>query len=71
MTAYATTRNGFRLLPEYFDRVQQADLAAQVMGALQDAPLFTPSMPRTGKPLSVQMSNFGPLGWVADRSGYR
>lgn len=46
MTAYATTRNGFRLLPEYFDRVQQADLAAQVMGALQDAPLFTPSMPQ-------------------------
>jgi alkylated DNA repair protein (DNA oxidative demethylase) len=28
-------------------------------------------MPRTGKPLSVRMSNCGPLGWVADTSGYR
>jgi alkylated DNA repair protein (DNA oxidative demethylase) len=28
-------------------------------------------MPRTGKPLSVRMSNCGPLGWVADRDGYR
>lgn len=29
-------------------------------------------MPRTGAPLSVVMSNFGPLGWVTDASkGYR
>lgn len=26
-------------------------------------------MPRTGKPFSVRMSNFGPLGWVADKDG--
>jgi DNA oxidative demethylase len=24
-----------------------------------------------GKPMSVRMSNLGPLGWVTDRSGYR
>lgn len=35
------------------------------------APLFQPMMPRTGKPFSVRMSNCGPLGWVADRTGYR
>ena len=35
------------------------------------APLFQPVMPRTGKPLSVRMTNCGPLGWVADRAGYR
>jgi alkylated DNA repair protein (DNA oxidative demethylase) len=29
-------------------------------------------MPRTGKPLSVRMTNFGPLGWVSDKEhGYR
>ena len=26
-------------------------------------------MPRTGKPFSVRMTNFGPLGWVSDRDG--
>ena len=36
-----------------------------------DAPLFTPVMPRTGKPFSVRMTNLGALGWVSDRAGYR
>jgi len=36
------------------------------------APPFTPIMPRTGKPMSVTMSNCGPLGWVTDKErGYR
>lgn len=63
--------NGFRLLAGHFSRERQAALVRDVLAALQAAPLFTPSMPRTGKPLSVSMSNFGPLGWVADRTGYR
>ena len=28
-------------------------------------------MPKTGKPMSVRMTNCGILGWVADREGYR
>jgi DNA oxidative demethylase len=28
-------------------------------------------MPGTGKAFSAQESNFGPLGWVADKTGYR
>ena len=36
---------------------------------LRAAPLFTPTMPRTGKKFSVAMSNCGPLGWVSDRDG--
>jgi alkylated DNA repair protein (DNA oxidative demethylase) len=36
-----------------------------------EAPLFTPVMPKTGKPFSVRMTNLGPLGWVSDRAGYR
>ena len=33
------------------------------------APLFTPTMPRSGKPISVRMTNCGPLGWVTDKEG--
>ena len=33
------------------------------------APLFTPTMPRTGKAFSVRMTNCGTLGWVSDRQG--
>src|SRR5690606_37784497 len=36
------------------------------------APLYTPRMPRTGKAMSVRMTNCGPLGWVTDKEqGYR
>jgi len=34
-------------------------------------PFYTPCMPRSGKPMSVQMTNLGKLGWVADKTGYR
>lgn len=42
-----------------------------VRRALRQAPFFTPRMPRWGTPFSVRMTNFGPLGWVSDKSGYR
>jgi alkylated DNA repair protein (DNA oxidative demethylase) len=45
-------------------------MAAEVMAALEEAPLYSPVTPG-GKPFSVRMSNLGPLGWVSDRSGYR
>ncbi len=57
--------------PQYLDRPAQEALVAQVRTVLQAAPLFAPAMPRTGKPLSVRMSNCGALGWVADAAGYR
>ena len=28
-------------------------------------------MPKSGKPLSVRMTNCGPLGWMTDEHGYR
>jgi alkylated DNA repair protein (DNA oxidative demethylase) len=40
-----------------------------VMEAVAEAPFFVPVMPRTGKPFSVRMTNFGTLGWVSDRDG--
>jgi alkylated DNA repair protein (DNA oxidative demethylase) len=39
---------------------------------MEEAPLFTPTMPRSGKEMSVRMTNCGPLGWVTDKErGYR
>ncbi|WP_245518221.1 MULTISPECIES: alpha-ketoglutarate-dependent dioxygenase AlkB family protein [Azorhizobium] len=57
--------------PGCLDRPAQEALVEEVREVLRAAPLFQPAMPRTGKPLSVRMSNCGPLGWVADASGYR
>lgn len=63
--------DGFVLLPGYFDRAAQESLLAEVLAAIDAAPLYQPVMPRTGQPLSVKMTNMGSLGWIADRAGYR
>ena len=62
---------GLRLSPEYLDRDGQADLLAAVHGVLEEAPLFVPRMPGSGRPFTVRMSNCGALGWVSDENGYR
>jgi alkylated DNA repair protein (DNA oxidative demethylase) len=38
---------------------------------MRAAPIYTPRMPNSGKPMSVRMTNCGPLGWVTDERGYR
>lgn len=63
--------DGFRIHPVLLDRAAQEALLAEVQALLREAPLYTPSMPRSGRPLSIRMSNAGPLGWVTDRAGYR
>jgi alkylated DNA repair protein (DNA oxidative demethylase) len=64
--------DGFRHLPGYLAPPQQAELASQIRALMGDAPLYAPTMPRTGKPFSVRMTNCGPLGWVSDKvGGYR
>ena len=71
MTAFRTP-DGFRLLPGWFDRENQARLVNAVLARLLVSPLYRPAMPRSGAPLSVEMTNFGALGWVADQvGGYR
>jgi alkylated DNA repair protein (DNA oxidative demethylase) len=62
---------GLRVYPGYFDRDRQTELLAAVTSIFQVAPLFTPRMPRSGRPFTVRMSNCGPLGWVSDEGGYR
>src|SRR6201991_928875 len=63
---------GFRFVPGYLDRSGQEALLAALRAVLAKAPLYTPRMPRSGKPMSVRMTNCGPLGWVTDEArGYR
>lgn len=63
--------NGLRLYPGYLDRVRQTEVVAELRAVLAAAPLYTPRMPKSGRPMSVRMSNCGPLGWFSDESGYR
>lgn len=60
---------GFAHYPLYFTPAEQAALIDAVSDGVKAAPFFQPTMPRTGAPLSVVMSNFGSLGWVTDKDG--
>jgi alkylated DNA repair protein (DNA oxidative demethylase) len=62
---------GLRLMPGYLDRPAQEALLAALRAVIVRAPVYTPRMPKTGKPMSVRMTNCGPLGWVTDEHGYR
>jgi len=62
---------GIGYFPGFLDRAEQEALRDDIRAVLDEAPLFRPRMPRTGKPFTVRMSNCGPLGWVSDESGYR
>lgn len=61
---------GFRLLAGALDPAAQAALASEVLAAAKAAPPYRPITPG-GQPMSVQMTNLGPLGWVTDARGYR
>jgi alkylated DNA repair protein (DNA oxidative demethylase) len=64
--------SGIRHLPDYLDRGRQEALVDAIRSVVAQAPLFVPVMPGTGKPMSVRMTNCGPLGWLTDRErGYR
>ena len=61
---------GLRYYPGHLCRNRQLALLAEVRATIVQAPLFQPTMPRTGTPFSVRMTNCGSLGWTADRAGY-
>jgi len=62
---------GLRFVPGFLDRAAQLAVLDAVRAVIALAPLYTPRMPRSGKPLSVRMTNCGTLGWVTDEAGYR
>jgi DNA oxidative demethylase len=64
------TPDGFALWPEYFGPADQAALLAEVLEKASEAPFFRPLTPG-GQAMSVEMTNFGAVGWFTDRAGYR
>jgi len=60
-----------RVFPGYLSGDQQRCLLAEIRAILEIAPLYGPTMPRSGSPYSVRMSNCGSHGWLSDQSGYR
>jgi len=62
---------GMALWREYFSRDAQRALLADVLARVEAAPFYKPVMPKSGKPFSVEETNFGPLGWISDKDGYR
>ncbi len=58
-------------MPAYLDQDRQQALLEALRAIIAEAPLYQPRMPQSGKPLSVRMTNCGPLGWVSDIDGYR
>ena len=71
MRSASSSVHGLELRPGYLGRAAQEALLADVRAAIRQAPLYTPTMPRTGQPFSVRMTNCGSLGWVSDAGGYR
>jgi len=72
MTGGLVLADGLELFSGYLDKGMQESLIQTVREVVAVAPLFVPEMPRTGKPMTVRMTNCGPLGWVTDREkGYR
>jgi len=57
--------------PSSLSAALQRELLGDIRHIIDMAPLFTPAMPKTGKPFSVRMTNCGSLGWVSDKArGY-
>ncbi len=67
-----TLPDGIKHFPGFLDGDAQEALVEDIRRIVAKAPLFTPQMPKTGKEMSVRMTNCGPLGWVTDKErGYR
>ena len=71
MVGKLTIAPGVFLWRGKFSPLQQQHLLAEVLERLKEAPLYRPVMPGTAKPFSSEESNFGTLGWVSDKNGYR
>ncbi|MGL4490970.1 MAG: alpha-ketoglutarate-dependent dioxygenase AlkB family protein [Rhizobiaceae bacterium] len=67
-----TLPDGIKHFPGLLDHAAQLALVEEIRAVVAAAPLFTPAMPKTGKEMSVRMTNCGSLGWVTDKErGYR
>jgi alkylated DNA repair protein (DNA oxidative demethylase) len=71
MVSALSVAPGIALWRERFDRREQDALIAEIFARAERAPFYRPTMPNSDKPFSVEETNFGPLGWYSDKSGYR
>ena len=55
--------------PSFLDAAAQRALAEEIAEVIAAAPLYVSTMPKTGAPMSVRMTNCGALGWVSDKEG--
>ena len=62
---------GVVLWPGALSREAQQELVREIFARVKEAPFYRPIMPKSGKPFSVEETNFGALGWVSDITGYR
>jgi alkylated DNA repair protein (DNA oxidative demethylase) len=60
---------GFALHPAALARPEQEALVAEVLAAVEAAPWYRNTV--QGRPMSVENTNLGPLGWISDDKGYR
>ena len=64
-----TVADGVTLWSGRLSPDEQKALLADVLARVERAPFSCATMPKTGNPLSVEMMNFGPLGWLTDKDG--
>lgn len=65
----AALPRGVRYVPGHLSPAMQRELVEAIRRVVRAAPLYAPTMPKTGKEMSVRMTNCGTLGWVTDRDG--
>jgi DNA oxidative demethylase len=64
--------SGVKLCRGLLDAAEQEKLACAIAAVIARAPLYTATMPRSGAPMSVRMTNCGDFGWYSDKErGYR
>lgn len=61
--------NGVRYRPGLLGPAEQQALLGDIRRIVAEAPLYVPTMPRTGREMSVRMTNCGSLGWLTDKQG--
>jgi len=65
-------RDGLKHLQGFLTEKAQAQLLCHIEAVVAESPLYVPTMPGSGRPMSVRMTNCGKLGWVTCKElGYR
>lgn len=62
-------QNGFEIYKAALPLQSQQQLVEIIRQLVAISPLYQPTMPRTGTPLNVKMTNLGQYGWVSDKTG--